>query len=155
MGYCLHQSLHSLQIEKQFSTEWDILEINKSSTYKDFVDTCNKVGSTILPPRKPVKIRVQGTAEVKTACDVVLSTQPETVPTTQAALCDMYDETQGKWFHNILEGFDKGESISTLRNAWNFVKHLSGNKSKTVFVQGENSLDSCKTHFQKLLSSDT
>ena len=55
----------------------------------------------------------------------------------------------------ILWGFCKGESISTLRNAWNLVKPLSGKKSKTVFIQGENRFDSWKTHFQKLLSSDS
>ena len=73
-----------------------------------------KVGLTILPPWKHDKISVQGTAEVNAARNAVLNAQPETVSTTQATLCDMFDETQEKWFHNIIGGFDKGESISTL-----------------------------------------
>ena len=67
------------QIENQIFTEWDILERNQSSTYQDFVDIWNKVGSTILPPRKPVKIRVQGTAEINAARDAVLNAQAEMI----------------------------------------------------------------------------
>ena len=57
---------------------------------------------------------IERTAEVNTARDAVLGVQPETRSTTQAALCDTYDEAQEKRFHNIPGGFDKRE----LHTAW-------------------------------------
>ena len=97
------------------STEWDVFERNQLSTYKDFVDACNKVGLTMLPPRKPVKTSIQGAADVNAARDAVFGAQTETVSTTQAALRDAYDEAQEKRFHNLLGGWvvvDKVESTS-------------------------------------------
>ena len=87
--------------------------------------------------------------------DAVLDAQPQTVQYLQHKLhyviCTM--KPRKKWFLNILGGFDEGKSIGALGIAWNLVKHLSGKTSKTVLIQGEDHLDSWKTHFQKLLSS--
>ena len=61
---------------------------------------------------------------------------------------------QEKHYHDILRAFDSCESTNVLYNAWKLVKQLSGNKSKTVFIQEEDRLDAWKTYFKQLLSPD-
>ena len=39
------------RIENQISSDWEALERTQINSYKDYVDTCNKAGSVILPPR--------------------------------------------------------------------------------------------------------
>ena len=63
-------------------------------------------------------------------------------------------ETLEKHYHDILRAFDSCESTNALHNAWKLVKQLSGKKSKTIFIQGEDRLDAWKTYFKQLLSSD-
>ena len=129
------------------------MERTQTNSYKD-VDICNKAGSAILPPRVAFKTSVRHTNEVNAARKVVIGAQPETVSTAQTTLRNTYDETQGKHYHDILRAFDSCESTNDLHNAWKLVKQLSGKKSKTIFIQGEDRLDAWKTYFKQLLSSD-
>ena len=94
------------------------------------------------------------TNEVKAARKVVISAQPETVSTTQTTRRNTYNETQEKRYDDILGAFNSCESSNAFHNAWKLVQQLSGKKSKTIFVQGEDRLDAWKTHFKQLLSSD-
>ena len=133
------------RIENQISSDWEALERTQTNSYKDYVDICNKAGSAILPPRVAFKTSVRHTNEVNAARKVVIGAQPETVSTAQTTLRNTYGETQGKHYHDILRAFDSCESTNALHNAWKLVKQLSGRKSKTIFIQGEDRLDAWKT----------
>ena len=126
------------------------MESTKTNSYKDYVDICNKAGSAILPIQVAFKTSVRHTNEVNAARKIVISPQPETVSTAQTTLHNTYDETPEKHYHDILGEFDSCESTNVLHNAWK----LSGKKSKTIFIQGEDRLDAWTTHFKQLLSSD-
>ena len=120
--------------------DWEALERTQINSYKDYVDRCNKAGSVILPPRVAFKTSGRHTNEVNAARIIVISALPETVSTAQTTLCNTYNETQEKHYLDFLRAFDSCLEVSKTKQ-----------KSKTIFIQGEDRLDAWKTYFKQLL----
>ena len=120
-----------------------------------FVKVCVK---SLLPSQTKWSPSIASSAPVNDARAKVLTSTPANLPAAQSNLRSVYDEQEdvriNVRINNILSAFDKCESSNSLQNAWKLVKQLSGKRSNTIFIQGEDRLATWKSHFEKLLNSD-
>ncbi|KAJ8346794.1 hypothetical protein SKAU_G00281950 [Synaphobranchus kaupii] len=123
-------------------------------SYGNFVDTCVKIGKSLLPSQIKQPPNLVCTSPVNLARTNMLESATDDLPAAQSNLRTVYDEQEDTRVNNILSTFDKCEFTSALHYAWKLVKQLSGKRSNTVFIQGEDRLASWKSHFENLLNSD-